>query len=217
MITPNSGPANANKFRAATASRPRICSGSWASAPTRRRGRGCTSCARPSSVRPNREPLGENVQIDEAFVGAKRAGKSLVLVATETDGRVRMTQAENKDAETCKRFANAEIAPQASVTTDGHKGYSKKSLGARPHTPVAQSKAERAQADALQTAHWTISLLKRWLLGTHVSMGVELSANVGDQISLGGGGGVGSGISRFRDRRFSFLVGDRAAWAGVAG
>ena len=73
-------------------------------------------------MRPNREALAENVQIDEAFVGAKRAGKSLVLVATEPSGRVRMTQAENNDAETCKRFADAEIAPDAAVTTDGHKG-----------------------------------------------------------------------------------------------
>ena len=30
-----------------------------------------------------------------------------------------------------------------------------------------QSKAERRQNDALQGAHWTVSLLKRWLLGTH--------------------------------------------------
>jgi hypothetical protein len=30
-----------------------------------------------------------------------------------------------------------------------------------------QSKAERRERDALQGCHWTISLLKRWLLGTH--------------------------------------------------
>ena len=122
---------------------------------------------RRALVRPNREPLGEDVQIDEAFVGAKRAGKSLVFVANESDGRVRMTHAENNDLETVKRFANAEIAPDAAVTTDGHKGYSAKSLGDRPHEAVVQTKAERAETDALQMTHWTISLLKRWLLGTH--------------------------------------------------
>ena len=124
---------------------------------------------RAALVRPNRERLGEKVQIDEAFVGAKRAGKSLVLVATETDGRVRMTQAENNDAKTCKRFADAEIASDASVTTDGHKGYSAKSLGARPHDAIVQTKAERAEADTLQATHHSISLLKRWLFGTHGS------------------------------------------------
>ena len=30
-----------------------------------------------------------------------------------------------------------------------------------------QTKAERAENDAVQTCHWIISNLKRWLLGTH--------------------------------------------------
>jgi len=124
---------------------------------------------RAALVRPNREPLGKDVQVDEAFVGAKRAGKSLVLVAKESCGRVRMTHAGNNDAETVKRFAEAEIAGDASVTTDGHKGYSAKSLGKRKHEQRVQTKAELAEADALQATHWTISLLKRWLLGTHAS------------------------------------------------
>lgn len=124
---------------------------------------------RAALVHPKREPLSQAVQIDEAFVGSKRGGKSLVLVATETDGRVRMAQAENNDAETLKRFADAEIAPDASVTTDGHAGYGTKSLGDRPHAAVVQTKAERAEADALQRSHWAISLLKRWLFGTHGS------------------------------------------------
>ena len=32
-----------------------------------------------------------------------------------------------------------------------------------------QTKDERAEADALQHSHWAISLLKRWLFGTHGS------------------------------------------------
>ena len=124
---------------------------------------------RAALVRTDREKLAEDVEIDEAFVGAKRAGKSLVLIATETDGRVRMAQAENNDAETLKRFTDAEIASDAAVTTDGHAGYSKKSLGKRPHERNVQTKAERAENDALQRAHWAISLLKRWLFGTHGS------------------------------------------------
>lgn len=124
---------------------------------------------RAALVHPKREPLSQAVQIDEAFVGSKRGGKSLVLVATETDGRVRMAQAENNDAETIKRFADAEIAPDAAVTSDGHKGYGANSLGEREHAPVVETKAERAEDDALQGAHWAISLLKRWLFGTHGS------------------------------------------------
>ena len=124
---------------------------------------------RAALVRRDREPLGEHVEIDEAFVGAKRSGKSLVLVATETDGRIRMAQAENNDAETLKLFVDGEIVADACVTTDGHAGYNARSLGERTHEPIVQTKAERAENDALQTAHWAISLLKRWLLGTHGS------------------------------------------------
>jgi len=32
---------------------------------------------------------------------------------------------------------------------------------------IVQTKAERRERDALQGCHWTISLLKRWLIGTH--------------------------------------------------
>ena len=122
---------------------------------------------RSAMVRPNREKLADDVQVDEAFVGAKRAGKSLVLAAKEACGRVRLTQAENNDAATVKRFAAAEIVDDATVTTDGHKGYSAKSLGERKHAAIVQTKAERAEADALLAMHRVISLLKRWLLGTH--------------------------------------------------
>ena len=32
---------------------------------------------------------------------------------------------------------------------------------------MIQTKAERRKADAVQACHWTVSLLKRWLIGTH--------------------------------------------------
>jgi ISXO2-like transposase domain len=34
-------------------------------------------------------------------------------------------------------------------------------------SPVVQTKAEKREADAVQTCHWTFSLMKRWLIGTH--------------------------------------------------
>jgi hypothetical protein len=45
--------------------------------------------------------------------------------------------------------------------------HNKKSLGERPQEAVVQTKTERAGNDAVQGCHWTIALLKRWLLGTH--------------------------------------------------
>jgi transposase-like protein/Zn ribbon nucleic-acid-binding protein len=123
---------------------------------------------RVALVRPEREPLSQRVQIDEGFVGGKRAGKSMVLVATETtDGRVRLAHAENNDEATLKQFADVHVAPAAAVTTDGLASYNSESLGERPHEGIVQTKAERQVHDTLQGVHWTMSLLKRWLLGTH--------------------------------------------------
>ena len=122
---------------------------------------------RAALVRPEREPLGAKVQLDEALV--KAGVNELVLVATEAGGRIRLAHVENNDADTCKLFAQGQVAPDAHVTTDGHAGYNAKSLEKRTHEAVVQTKAERAANDAVQGCHWTISLLKRWLLGTHAS------------------------------------------------
>ena len=122
---------------------------------------------RAALVRPDREPLSSKVQIDEAFVGGTRGGKSMVLVATETDGRVRLAHAENNDEATLKRFADGAIATDAAVTSDGLASYNAKSLGDRPHAAFVQTNAERRVHDTLQNVHWTVSGLKRWLLGTH--------------------------------------------------
>ena len=123
---------------------------------------------RAALVRPDREPLGPFVQMDEALVGGKGGPhKELVLVAAEADGRVRLAHAETNDKATLKRFADGQIAADARVVTDGLASYDGDSLGDRPYERVVQTKAERRKSDALQVCHWTISLLKRWLLGTH--------------------------------------------------
>ena len=123
---------------------------------------------RAAMVRSDSEPLGPFVQIDEALVGGKGGPhKELVLVAAEANGRVRLAHVENNDKGTIKRFADGQIADDARIVTDGHAGYNNDSLGQRSHEAVVQTKAERRENDAVQSCHWTISLLKRWLLGTH--------------------------------------------------
>ena len=123
---------------------------------------------RTALLREKREPLGPFVQVDEALVGGKGGPhKELVLIAAEADGRIRLAHAANNDAATLKLFADGQIAADAAVTTDGHAGYSPKSLAKRPHERKVQTKQERRENDAVQRCHWAISLLKRWLLGTH--------------------------------------------------
>ena len=119
---------------------------------------------RAALVRPEREPLGPFVQMDEALIGGKGGPhKELVLVAAEADGRVRLAHAETNDKATLKRFADGQVAADARVVTDGLASYDGDSLGERPCERVVQTKAERRESDALQVCHWTISLLKRWL------------------------------------------------------
>jgi len=57
------------------------------------------------------------------------------------------------------RFADGQVAADAQVVSDGHAGYNRKSLGERPHAAIVQTKAERRESDAVQSCHWTISLL----------------------------------------------------------
>ena len=123
---------------------------------------------RAAMVRPDREPLGPFVQVDETLVGGKGSPhKELILVAAEADGRVRLAHAENNDEGTLKSFAASQIASDTQVVTDGLASYNSDSLGEWPHQAIVQTKQERRESDALQGCHWTTSLLKRWLLGTH--------------------------------------------------
>jgi transposase-like protein len=123
---------------------------------------------RAAMTRSDSEPLGPFAQADEALVGGKGGPhKELVLVAAEANGRVRLAHADNNDAATLKRFCDGEIAADTTVVTDGHAGYNEESLGRRLHEPSVQTKAERRENDTLQACHWTVSLVKRWLLGTH--------------------------------------------------
>jgi len=122
---------------------------------------------RASMLRGDREPLSQGVEIDETFVGGKRAGKEMVLVAAEPKGRVRLAHAENNDEKTLKCFADLNVAQRAAVTTDGLASYNERSLGERDHEMIVQTPQERSVGDALQNAHWVASVLKRWLLGTH--------------------------------------------------
>lgn len=123
---------------------------------------------RAAMVRSGSEPLGPFVEMDEALVGGKGSpNKELVLVAAEANGgRVRLAHAANNDEASLKTFAGGEVAGTADVVTDGHAAYVA-SLGARKHDAIVQSKAARRDADAVQHCHWTVSNLKRWLLGTH--------------------------------------------------
>jgi transposase-like protein/ribosomal protein L37AE/L43A len=116
------------------------------------------------------------VQVDEGQVGGRDVGgpggrnyneKSLVLVAAEVRGRIRLAQALHADQATLGSFLSRCVAPDARVITDGWRGYSKQAMSGRTHEKHIESGLTAGHKDQLQGCHWAIALIKRWWLGTH--------------------------------------------------
>ena len=128
-------------------------------------------------VRPGRDQLGGVVEVDETFLGGPRpgkrgrgaAGKTLVLIAAQADGRkigrIRLARIPDASAASLEPAVHQAIAPGACVQTDDWLGYHRLgSLGY--HHEVIHPAAELGD-NLLPRVNLVASLLKRWLLGTH--------------------------------------------------
>lgn len=135
---------------------------------------------RRAMVRPGREPLDREVEVDEAFVGGEEPGvhgretlsKALVVIAAEVRGRgigrIRLQRIANASQETLSAFVRQAIVKGAVVRTDGWGGYATLSQAGYRHRPRQPPPGDRAAATRLlPRVHRVASLLKRWLLGTH--------------------------------------------------
>ena len=132
---------------------------------------------RRAMVRPGRDRLHGVVEVDEAFIGGSRpgkrgrgaAGKSLVLVAAEADGkkigRIRMVRIADASAANLLAAISQTIEPGTTIQTDGWKGYS--GLGKLGYSHEIIHHTGEVGENLLPRINLTISLLKRWLLGTH--------------------------------------------------
>jgi transposase-like protein len=134
---------------------------------------------RRAMVRPDRDRLAGRVEIDETYLGGEEEGvrgrqthaKALIVVAAQENGkgigRIRMRRIADASAASLHPFVVDSVDPGSVVHTDGWEGYS--NLGARGydhHVTVLRGKPESA-SDLLPRVHRVVSLLKRWLLGTH--------------------------------------------------
>lgn len=130
-------------------------------------------------IRSGRECLCGRVEVDETYIGAQKegahgrgaAGKTLVLVAVEGDatklGRVRFRCVNTIDARTAESFVADYIEPAALVVTDGLSAYNGLKLAGFDHQPHVLRKEGDTGREQLDHVHLVISLLKRWLMGTH--------------------------------------------------
>jgi transposase-like protein len=134
---------------------------------------------RRAMVRPGRDLLTGRVEVDECYVGGTEEylpgrlnlDKTLVVVAAQEDGkgigRIRMRPIPDASSSSLVPFVRESVAAGSVVHTDGWLGYSPlKGSGFKHEVTVLKGKREAA-SELLPRVHLVISLLKRWLLGTH--------------------------------------------------
>lgn len=133
---------------------------------------------RRAMVRPGRDRLSGRVEVDESLIGGLGGArgrstrrKALIVVAAEAVGhgigRIRMRRIPDGSASTLQAFVEDAIERGSVVHTDGWDGYERvKSSGYSHEVSFLRGHHELA-SQLLPRVHRVVSLLKRWLLGTH--------------------------------------------------
>jgi len=140
---------------------------------------------RTAMVNPNRTKLSGTVEVDECYIGGEEHDgkrgrgatetKSIVVIGVELPesekknqlGRVRMMVVPDVSRESLvEKFVKGNVEQGSTVITDGWSGFN--SIGESGYTHVIPKKFEVADPkNILPHVHMIVSLLKRWLLGTH--------------------------------------------------
>jgi transposase-like protein len=126
-----------------------------------------------------REKRSGTVEVDETYLGGKETAgkrgrgtenKELVIVAVEVKGkkvgRARMQLIDDASGPSLRLFITDTIEKGSTRITDGWLGYSGIEKDGYTRTIHNQSKAGEGD-ELLPHVHMVISLLSRWLLGTH--------------------------------------------------
>jgi len=135
---------------------------------------------RTAMVRPGRELLSGDVEVDETFIGGVKpgkrgrgaAGKVLVAIAVEQRspkgfGRARMAIIPDAATPTLQAFLQAHVECGSVVITDGLKSYPGAIGHDFKHKPSNVDRSGQPAHVPLPGVHRVVALVKRWLLGTH--------------------------------------------------
>jgi len=138
----------------------------------------CLHKLRRAMIRPGRERLTGQVEVDETLIGgvrkkpASRYHKAFVGIAAEIRGngigRIRLKVLPNDMENSIVTFVRYAVEPGAVLFTDGAHAY--KALvdhGYKHQRSVMQGIPDKEQSAALPRVHRIASLLKRWSLGMH--------------------------------------------------
>jgi len=134
---------------------------------------------RRAMVRPGRDRLSGRVEVDESYLGGPEEGlygrqicnKALIVVAAEEDGRgtgrIRMRRIDSASGKNLLGFVVEAIESGSVIHTDGWRGYRSLSKKGYIHEVTLLRGRKSAATELLPRVHHVISLLKRWLMGTH--------------------------------------------------
>ena len=136
---------------------------------------------RTAMVRPDRDRLSGEVEVDETLVGGEEHGgqrgrgagrQSMVAVAVEGFsprgfGRIRMRCIPDASGASLVSFVCDVVAHGATVLTDGWSGYHDLAQHGLTHRRTILSASGNPAHVSMPAVHRVAALLKRWLLGTH--------------------------------------------------
>ena len=133
---------------------------------------------RSAMVDPDRDRLKGVVEVDEAYYGGEKKGKrgrgaegkELVFVAVEDNGgkpgRVRLVHVEDASYKSLSSAIEQTVEPGSTIRSDGWQSYRSITKKGYTHKTVGPKTVETGE-DLLPLVDLAVSLLKRWLLGTH--------------------------------------------------
>jgi hypothetical protein len=134
---------------------------------------------RRAMVLPGRDLLSGAVEVDESYIGARRAGSSgrgaggkvIVAIAVESrdraPGRVRMRRIPDVTKDTLTDFVLDHVQRGTEVRTDEWQGYFDIGRHRFAHVVTNVSASGDPAHVVLPHVHLVASLVKRWMLGTH--------------------------------------------------
>ena len=141
---------------------------------------------RRAMVRPERDRISGEVEVDETYVGGVEVGrrggrvrdstKTIVVGAVEIrgqgSGRVRLSVIEDLSAASLVGFLEQSVAPCSVVHTDGWGGYRPLANKGYDRRRETQGHAKNA-VKLFPRVHRVFSNLKTWLAGTHHGVGEQ--------------------------------------------
>ena len=134
---------------------------------------------RSAMVRPGRDRLTGTIEVDDTYWGAPEPGvrgrgaekKALIVVAAEEDGhgigRIRMGPVADASASSLHAFIEQTTEPGSTIHTDAWSGYQGLETKGYRHVVTPVKHSGKSAHELLPRVHKAISLLKRWLMGTH--------------------------------------------------